>query len=76
MQGNALTIQANALTIQANALTIQADALTMRRLALGLENIAKFNSLRITDVVQYANTPSLNVNTVQLEMIYKVNLKL
>ncbi|MEH2181155.1 hypothetical protein [Nostoc sp.] len=41
---------------------MQADALTMQTNALGLQRIAKFNSLQITDAVQYANTPLLNVS--------------
>lgn len=62
MQADALTMQADALTMQADGLTMQADVLTMQADALGLQSLAKFNSRLITDAVQYANTPSLNVS--------------
>ena len=51
MQANALTMQADALTMQANALTMQADALTMQADALTLSGIAKFNLLRINEML-------------------------
>ncbi len=52
MQADALTMQADALTIQANALTMQADALTKRpTYSLPLQGIAKFNSLRIKEML-------------------------
>ncbi|MEH1842098.1 MAG: hypothetical protein V7L20_26035 [Nostoc sp.] len=55
MQPDALTMQANALTMHTNALTMHTNALTMQTDALGLRSIAKFNSLRIIDAVQYAD---------------------
>ena len=44
-------MQADALTMQADALTMQADALTMQADALTLSGIAKFNSLRINEML-------------------------
>jgi hypothetical protein len=55
MQADALTMQADALTMQADALTLQADALT-------LSCIAKFNSLRINEMLYLGLTHSLPEN--------------
>ncbi|MEI1375905.1 hypothetical protein PQG02_06505 [Nostoc sp. UHCC 0926] len=41
----------NALTFQGNALALQADALAKQADALALQNIAKFNSLRINEIL-------------------------
>ena len=53
MQADALTMQANALTMQANAFTMQADAFTMQANALIKHSIAKFDSLRIDEMLWF-----------------------
>ena len=58
LQGDALTLHLDALALQGDTLTLSADALTLhldalalQRDALALQGIAKFNSLRINEML-------------------------
>ncbi|MBN3910237.1 MAG: hypothetical protein HWQ35_27950 [Nostoc sp. NMS1] len=62
MQADALTMQADALTMQADTLTMQADTLTMQADALTLSGIAKFNSLRINEMLYLVHGGGLREN--------------
>ncbi|MEH2118101.1 hypothetical protein [Nostoc sp.] len=51
LQGDALTLHLDALALQGDTLTLSADALTLHLDALALQGIAKFNSLRINEML-------------------------
>jgi hypothetical protein len=54
MQGDALALQRHALTLYRDALALQRHALTLYWDALALQGIAKFNSLRINEMLYLA----------------------
>ncbi|MEH2358629.1 hypothetical protein [Nostoc sp.] len=51
LSANALALPADALALSANALALPADALALSANALALQGIAKFNSLRIDQML-------------------------
>ncbi|WP_334723347.1 hypothetical protein [Nostoc sp.] len=51
----------NALTMHPDALTRQADTLTMHPDALALQDIAKFNSLRINEMLYLARYKTIRL---------------
>ncbi|WP_375512385.1 hypothetical protein [uncultured Nostoc sp.] len=56
MQGDALALLADALALLADALALLADALALSADALALQGIAKFNSLRINEMLYLVST--------------------
>ncbi|AUB35377.1 hypothetical protein COO91_01255 [Nostoc flagelliforme CCNUN1] len=51
MQGDALALSVDALALSGDALALLVDALALSADALALQGIAKFNSLRINEML-------------------------
>ncbi|WP_334957048.1 hypothetical protein [Nostoc sp.] len=51
LSGDALTLHLDALALQGDTLTLSGDALTLHLDELALQGIAKFNSLRINEML-------------------------
>ncbi|AUB41465.1 hypothetical protein COO91_07513 [Nostoc flagelliforme CCNUN1] len=58
MQGDALALSVDALALSGDALALLVDALALSADALALQGIAKFNSLRINEMLYLVTTKS------------------
>ena len=58
LSADALALSADALALSADALALSADALALSADALALQGIAKFNSLRINEMLYLVTTKS------------------